>query len=185
MSTTTFSPTALSYAQSILELATAQGQAVDIGHELADIRQIIDTDETFRLFLADPSISETTRAGVLERVFKGRISQLTYGFLQVVNLKGRLGITTEIAGAYEQLLDDQLGKVDVDLTVAQALSDWELADVQQRISQALGKDAVVHQYVDDAIIGGLVLRVRDKLIDGSVRTQLQQMKEKILAARPK
>ena len=60
------------------------------------------------------------------------------------------------------------------------------SDATQRISQALEQDAVVHQYVDESIIGGMVLRVGDQLIDASVRNQLEQRcKEKLLAAKPK
>jgi F-type H+-transporting ATPase subunit delta len=70
----------------------------------------------------------------------------------------------------------------VDVTVAQRLSPDELENVRRRVSQALGKDAVVHQYVDESIIGGLVLRVQDQLIDASVRYQLDAMKQRLLQA---
>src|SRR5438309_133793 len=82
------------------------------------------------------------------------------------------------------LLDEKLGTVEVDLTVAQRLTSEQLEQAKQRISQALGRDAVVHQYVDENVLGGVVLRVGDKLIDASVRYQLQAMKEQLLAAAP-
>jgi F-type H+-transporting ATPase subunit delta len=182
--TTNFSHIALTYARALLDLANAQQQAEPIAQEMRDLRQIVDTNQTFALFLADPGISEQARSNVLEHVFKGRVSPLVYNFLRVLNAKGRLGSLAEIAGAYDELLDEQVGKVEVDVTVAQRLSDAQMAQVQQRVSQALGKDAVLHQYVDDAIIGGLVLRVQDQLIDGSVRAQLQAMRQKLLSARP-
>ena len=62
------------------------------------------------------------------------------------------------------------------MTVAQRLTAEQLEQVRQQVSQALKKDAVVHQYVDESIIGGLVLRVGDKLIDASVRNQLETMR---------
>jgi len=73
----------------------------------------------------------------------------------------------------------------VDVTTAQRLSPEELEQVREKISVALKKDAVIHQYVDESIIGGLVLRVGDKLIDASVETQLQTIKRQLLAARPR
>ncbi len=181
--TTHFSPTAFSYAQALLELANEKNQATVIGEELRDLRQIIDTNESFALYLADPAISVAERAGMIERVFGGRISPLLKDFLGVLNQKKRIAILDEIAGAFDALLDEQAGKVEVDVTVAQTLDDAQLEDVRQRVSRALNKDAIVHQYVDESIIGGLILRVQDQLIDGSVRHQLQSIKERMLAAR--
>ncbi|HEV8291714.1 MAG TPA: F0F1 ATP synthase subunit delta, partial [Tepidisphaeraceae bacterium] len=90
-----------------------------------------------------------------------------------------------ITQAYQELLDEQLGKVEVDMTVAHRLEGAALEQVRKRISQALKKDAIVHQYVDDKIIGGMVLRVDDKLIDASVKSQLEAMKRQLLAATPR
>jgi F-type H+-transporting ATPase subunit delta len=78
-----------------------------------------------------------------------------------------------------------LGKIEVDVTVAQRLSDAQLEEVRRKVSTALKKDAVVHQYVDEKIIGGLVLRVGDRLIDGSVKAQLDAMRRQLLTAKTK
>ena len=121
----------------------------------------------------------------MERVLKGQVSPLMWNFLQVLNQKGRLGLLGQIAAAYDELLDEQLGKVEVDVTVAQRLTDEQLEQVRQRVGEALGKDAVVHQYVDESIIGGLILRVQDRLIDASVRQQLKAIRGHILAAGPR
>jgi F-type H+-transporting ATPase subunit delta len=77
-----------------------------------------------------------------------------------------------------------MGKIEVDVTVAHRLDAGTLEDVRKRVSSALKKDAIVHQYVDESIIGGLVLKVEDKLIDGSVRAQLDRMKRKLMQAVP-
>jgi F-type H+-transporting ATPase subunit delta len=102
-----------------------------------------------------------------------------------VNLKNQMKNLPEMAAAYKDLLDEQLGKIEVDVTVVQRLPDDQLEQVRQQISSALKKDVVVHQYVQESIIGGMLLRVKDKLIDGSVRHQLAAIKEQLLAARPR
>ena len=184
MSTTSnYSPLTVAYARSLIELAGDSAEAV--GQEIGDLRQIVEDSPTFASFLADPGISEAERAGVLQRVFKGKVSPLMWNFLGVLNLKGRLGRLADIAGAYDEMLDEKLGKVEVDLTVAQPLSPEQLAAARQKISAALGKEAVVHSHVDDSIIGGMIVRVQDKLLDASVRYQLQAMKEQLLAKMPK
>jgi len=82
------------------------------------------------------------------------------------------------------LLDRQQGVVEVDVTVAKGLGDDQLEAVRRKVGDSLKRQAVVHQIVDPAIIGGLVLRVQDQLIDGSVRAQLSAMRRQLLDARP-
>ena len=178
-------PTAVAYARSLLELANERSQADEIGREMAAIREITEQNPTFASFLADPGIGAAERTDTLNRIFRDRASPLVMNFLGVLNNKGRLRLLGSIAEAYGNLLDEQQGNVEVDVTVAQRLSPDQLEQVRQRVSEALGKNAVVHQYVDENIIGGLVLRVEDRLIDASVKYQLEAMRERLLAARRK
>ena len=179
------SPVALAYAQSLLELANERKSAEAVGQELASLRQIVDENPSFREVLTNPSVSIEERDRLLDRIFRHNVSELLFNTLGVLNHKHRLGLISQIAQGYHDLLDEQLGKVEVDLTVAQKLTPEQLEQSGQRISHALKRDAVVHQYVDPNVLGGVVLRVGDKLIDASVRYQLQAMKEQLLAAAPK
>jgi F-type H+-transporting ATPase subunit delta len=179
------SPLAVAYAQSVLDLANAAGQAEPIGQELAGLKQIVDENPSFREVLTNPSISQDERGELLERIFRSRISSLLFNTLGVLNQHGRLGLIDQIATAYDDLLDEQLGKVEVDLTVAQRLSSDQLEQARQRISSALGRDAVVHQYIDESIIGGIIVRVGDKVIDASVKQQLAAIRQQLLAAAPR
>lgn len=177
------STTSLVYAQSLLDLAKDKNAAEPIGEDLKAISEGLRADPGFKLFVIDPSISTEKRAAAFQKAFAGKVDQLLLNFLGVLNVKGRLAILPEISDAYQTLLDEMFGKIEVDVTVAQKLSPEELSLVQQKVSTALGKSAVVHQYVDESIIGGLVLRVQDRLIDASVKYQLTAIKEQLLAAR--
>jgi F-type H+-transporting ATPase subunit delta len=178
------SPVAVAYAQALLDLANESKSAAAIGAELRDLRQIIDANPDFAQLLADPAIGREERGQLIHRIFDGRASELMLHFLGLVNEKGRLALLAGISGAYDELLDQQQGIVEVDVTVAQRISAEQLETVRAKVSAALKRDAVVHQYVDEQIIGGLVLRVQDQLIDGSVRAQLLLMRQKLLGARP-
>lgn len=178
-------PIAVAYARSLLELAAETGSEVKIGEELEGIGQVLTENRTFVLFLKDPSISGDERARMVRSIFGGRLSPLLLNTLLVMNNHRRLRYLPELVDAYDALLDVKLGKVEVDVTVAAKLSAAELEEVRQLVNHALKKDAVVHQYVDESIIGGLVLKVGDRLIDGSVRTQLESLREKLLVAKPR
>ncbi len=185
MQTTHHSPTVLSYAESVLELAEEQGRAEPVGQELAGIGQVLEQNPTFAQFLADPGITHAERDRVLSDAFgNGHASPLVWNFIRVLNAKAKLGLLPDIVAAYGDLYDEKHGKVEVDVTVAHRLAPDELETVRQRVGSALKKDAVIHQYVDESLIGGMVLRVGDRLVDGSVKGQLAALRKQMLAGRP-
>jgi len=179
------STTALIYAQSLLELAEEKGQTDAIGADLSSVAQAIKASPALGIFIVDPSVSSDKRAKLIKHAFDGKISPLLVNFLGVLNAKGRLSILSDVADSFQYLVDELRGKVEVDVTVAHSLTPEQLTKVQQKVSSALGKNAVVNQTVDESIIGGLMLRVEDKLIDASVKYQLEAMKQQFLSARPK
>ena len=177
------SPLAAAYARSLLELANERGQTEPIGREVADLKQVLDDNPTFRQYLADPGIGHEERNATIDKVFGGQADPLLVNFLKVMSGKNRLRLLPEVCDAFDALLDEQLGKVEVDVTVAHKLGQAELDEVRRKVGKALGRDAVVRQSVDESILGGLILRVGDQLIDGSVRRQLESMRERLLSAK--
>jgi F-type H+-transporting ATPase subunit delta len=175
--------TAVTYAKSLLELATEQKVAEETGQELLAIRQIIEANKEFAEYVRDPGINRHEKIAAVNRIFGGRVSDLILKFLGVLAEHDRLRLLIEIENAYSDLYEDQVGNVEVDVTSVSTLSTEQLETVRQRVSSALGKNAVVHQYVDESILGGLVLRVQDKLIDASVRQQLQAIHDRLLSHR--
>jgi len=185
MKTKHYSTTALIYAQSLLELSEESHQTDSIGEDLTSVADAVKNDAGLKLFTIDPSISIGQKATLIKKAFDGKLSPLLVNFLGVLNAKGRLNILTDVTDAFHHLVDEKRGVVEVDVTVAQELSQDQLQQVQQKVSQALGKNAIVTQKIDESIIGGLMLQVQDKLIDASVKYQLEAIKDQFLKARPK
>jgi F-type H+-transporting ATPase subunit delta len=183
MQTTHHTPTVLAYATSLLELAEEQNLSGPIGEELNQIGEILEQNPTFGLYLADPAIGHEERARMLGSIFGGKLNPLLWNFIGVANLKGRLNLLGQIITAYDDLLDEKYGKIEVDVTTAHTLSSEELENVRQRVGTALKKDAVIHQYVDESIIGGMLLRVQDQLIDASVKSQLEKIKQSLMSVK--
>ncbi|MHC4246166.1 MAG: ATP synthase F1 subunit delta [Planctomycetota bacterium] len=174
------------YAQSLLELADAAGgdeKIVETGGELSAITEMIRGDAEVAEFLRSPIIDSEKRAEALRRIFEGRVSDLVLRFMLVLNGKGRLGEFGAMTSAFDQLVNERMGRVEVDvMTVDGSLDPDQLALLGEKVKAKLGKEPVFHQYADDSLIGGLVLRVGDQLIDGSVRGQLRRMREELLVA---
>lgn len=180
-----FSPTVLTYARVVLELAIEQDKLDAVQEELEQVRTIFEQNPDLVTFLSDPAIGRIQRSNLVERTFQGHVSALVWNFLRVLNERNALKQLIEIVKAFRFLADRQRGRIDVELTVAQVLDEQQLESVRQRISSALKKDAMVHQHVDEAVIGGLVLQIEDQLVDASVRHQLIAIRQQLLAARPR
>jgi len=168
-----------------LDLANGQNQAKEIGQELDDLAKVIDSDPSFQTFLSNPAIGHADREQLIIKVFQGRVAPLLMNFLLVANRRARLGLLGEMAVAYSDLLDQQFGIIEVDATVSQRLSPDEFEQVRQRIAQTLKREVVLHQYIDESIIGGLVLRIGDRLLDASVKAQLRAIRRQLLTRRNK
>jgi len=172
---------ARTYAQSLLDLAEEQGVIDEVADELGQLVELLDQESASQL-LTSPAITVDDRAASLERVFKGQVSDLTYRFLQVLNEKRRIDHLRDVAWAFDALLKKKRGEVDVLVYAAQPLSEEQLRDVRQRLESALQATVHLATRVDESMIGGLKLRIGDKLVDGSVATQLQKLKRRLIAS---
>lgn len=175
------SPAALSYARALIDLAA--DNAAQVAQELSELLSILDADPLTRAFFSNPTIPQTDRWQVIQRALSSQASQLMLNFLGVLSQKNRIDLLPQINAAYADLLDEKLGRVRVQVTVAQELDQHQLLQVRDKIGSALGKTAIVEQKVDASIVGGLLIKVGDKVIDGSVKSQLQAMRKQLLASR--
>ena len=171
------------YAKSLLEVCDKQGGnavAEACATELRELAEMIRADRRFGEFLKTPIIGEAARRASLERIVKGKVSDLVFRFVMVVANHGRAGRIADVADAFDALLQERLGRIEVDMfTVDGKAGDDVIATVKARVKEAFAKDAVLHQYADASMIGGVKLRIGDQLIDGSVATQLRNMRETV------
>jgi F-type H+-transporting ATPase subunit delta len=171
------------YAESLFELAEAAGgmsTVQDIGGQFAGFAEIIRGDRTFAEFLRTPTVDTGSREETLKRALSGRISDLLLRFILIVNRKRRGGELASIEAAYDALVQERLGKVEVDVWTAGPLSPDAVRAIQARVSAAIGKDAVLHAYTEPAMIGGIKLRIGDRLIDGSIAAKLRAMRSSLI-----
>jgi len=176
---------ARTYAESLLELAEARGGdgIAEVGEEVATLAGIARGDRTVAEFFRSPVVDTNSREDALRRMFDGRVSPLVRDFLLVLNRKGRLGHFTDIAVAYDALVQERLGRVEVDVwTASGPVGEELLASLRTKVREATGKDPVFRMHVDPAMIGGIRLRIGDRLLDGSVSTRLAGLRQHLLAS---
>jgi len=163
------------YAKGILELAEAEGQSEALLGELANLAGIVASDPELEQFFSSPLIEDETRQPVIEKVFRGRASDLLVDTLQVINRKGRLGILPAIAEAYRQEYRELHGMVDARVRTAVPLSAELRARLRDTVARFTGKQPDLIEKVDPALIGGMIIEVAGKKIDSSVAFRLKQL----------
>ncbi|MAT81142.1 MAG: ATP synthase F1 subunit delta [Phycisphaerae bacterium] len=166
------------YARSLFELCEEAGgrdKAMEVADELEQVCELARSDSAFNEFLASPLLEVTARGDSLKAIFENKISDLLLRFLLVLNANDRLGHLEQIEAAMIQIVHEQWGRIEVDVTTAQAMDDTARETITAQLKSALGKDPVIHSHVNEDLIGGITLRIGDQLIDGSVATQLRRL----------
>ena len=170
------------YARSLFELATDAGgtdKLMEVADELEQICELAREDKKINLFLSSPIVDVKARGKALSAIFTNRITDLTLRFLLVLNNKGRLDRLESIETAFDQLVQEAFGRIEVDVITPVAIDAELIATIKEKISTVLGKEPILHPYVDESLLGGIKLRIGDQLIDGSVQTRLRKLSEEL------
>ncbi|HYE02421.1 MAG TPA: ATP synthase F1 subunit delta [Phycisphaerales bacterium] len=168
------------YAGSLFQLAREEGgqaRIEEVQGELEEILELARSDRGFAEFLSSRVLPAAKRAGSLERIFAGRVTPLTLRFLHVLNEKDRLGRLVTIAAAYDDMVQEAFGRVEVDVYTPAPLEARELEAIRTKLRTVLGREPVVHAYTDPKMLGGLRVQVGDQLIDGSISTRLRKFRD--------
>lgn len=173
---------ARTYAQSLFELTKQQGGAERTEQtlgELEDILELARSEPKFGEFLASLILPAKSRAASIEKIFRHKASDLTVNFLLVLNAKDRLSHLPSIVAAFEQLVQESFGRVEVNVHTATPIEHDQLNMIRDRLRAVLNREPVMHAYTDPKMLGGLRLQIGDQLIDASVATQLRRMHDNL------
>ena len=172
---------ARNYADALLSLARKAEDPAGWGKMLADVATAMGSDVTLRRFLESPKIEAAQKKEIIRKALQDRAPRLLVRYLETLIGNRRQMLIPAISTEYFNLLDELEGRIHADVTVAKTPSDEETASIAASLSRTLGKTVVPHLRVDPAILGGVVVRVGDTVMDGSVRKRLATLKRRMLA----
>jgi F-type H+-transporting ATPase subunit delta len=174
---------ARNYAEALLELARKAEDAAGWGTMLRQVSDAIGADRTLQRFLDSPRISADAKADLLARALGDRTPRFFLRFLQALVRNRRQALIPAIADEYDALLDVAEGIVHARVTVARALTDDDRSSIAAQLSRFTGKTVVPQVMVDPDILGGVIVRMGDTVMDGSLRRRLGLLRRR-MAARP-
>jgi F-type H+-transporting ATPase subunit delta len=168
------------YAQAAFGIARDSGQIARWRSDLDDVATVLAESDAASLF-ADARVAVERRQQLAERVLD--VSPLALNLARVMIAKGRAADARAVADAFNQMADTHEGIAYADVTSAVELTPAELAALAERLGSSLGMRVTVRQHVDPSIVGGLIIRIGDRVLDGSIRTRLKSLRRELVGAR--
>ncbi|MCP4521522.1 MAG: ATP synthase F1 subunit delta [Cytophagales bacterium] len=169
---------ALRYAKSLLDLAQEKNSLEEVKSDLVSFIEAIDASSELADALNSPIIENKTKARILNSLFKGKVSDLTLSFFQLTSDKKREDAIYTIAKQFLALYNEVKGIKNVAVYSATPLTDSVKQNLTASIKNALAKEVVLNEHIDESLIGGFVLRIDDKQIDNSIKSHLNQIRNK-------
>lgn len=170
---------ARNYAEALLALARKADDLDGWGRSINGVAAAIESDDRLRNFLAAPQIAAAEKSAVLGKAFADRLPRLMVRYLQKLVQNRRQMLIPAIAVEYGNLVDEAEGRVHAQVTVAKEASDADRQLIARELSRAFAKTVVPHVSVNPAILGGVVVRVGDRVMDGSVRKRLTTLRSRV------
>jgi F-type H+-transporting ATPase subunit delta len=168
------------YAAAMLQLAQGLGEVDVLHHELEDLAARLEADDVLRAIMTTPTVDATKRTAMIERLFRGRYSDLFVDSLEVMNGKGRLGVIAALSEAYRQARDVLLGRVQVFIRSAAPLSDALKQRIAGMVERGTGQSPELLETIDSTLLGGLVVRIGDRKFDTSIARKLAVLRTALL-----
>ncbi|MCX5646619.1 MAG: ATP synthase F1 subunit delta [Phycisphaerae bacterium] len=172
MNTATAARLADIYARSLLDL-TKESRTVDaIAADLEAVSTLLAQQPGLEAFLASPYFAEQTKRDLIREVLTGRLQPLTVNFLSVLIDHNRGAILPKVLERFRQLYRAYQGYETIAVTVAQSLSQEQLQKLSRELAEAMRAKIDLEVLVDPSILGGVIIRHSDKMLDNSVRGRL-------------
>ena len=166
------------YAQALFDAAAEAGVVADVGRELGEFVAALAASEPLRVMLDDPQVETSAKMRVVSELTRDA-QPLVANLLQLLLERGRFGLLNDLRDQYQELGAAEADLINVEVTSAVELTPQTQAKIAERIHEATGRRVELAERVDPAIVGGLVLRIGDLIVDGSVRSRIRQLRRRL------
>jgi F-type H+-transporting ATPase subunit delta len=171
------------YASALFRVAVNRNEVDEVESSLNAIKVMTDTSPELMTVLHHPRITRKRKQELLHEVFAGKVREDVEHFLFLIIEKDRASIIPTMAQEFSRFVDEYRRVTDAEAVTAVPLTEAQTQALKTRLETSSGYTVRLTTRVDESILGGMVVRVGDKLVDGSVRSQLQSMRDQLKRAR--
>jgi F-type H+-transporting ATPase subunit delta len=171
------------YSRAIFEIAQEENQLEAYEKELRGVRRDLDSVPGIWGYFQNPEVERKDQKEILKRAFGGELRENVYNFLLLLVDKRRFGLFPVIVDQYVRMSNEARGIVIADVTSAGGLSEAEEKRLKDKLESISGKKVELRLHQDPSIIGGVIVKIGDKRIDGSVTGRLAAMRQDLLGVK--
>ena len=169
------------YAEALFEAAEAKGKINQLQEQLAQFADAVDGDRELQVFLFSPYLSSNDKVDGLRRAVTGAEPEFS-NFLELLVEKGRMPEIFRIRREFDELWKKANRRLDVTVTSAIELDPGVVGKIGEEVERQTGEKVELSSEVDDGILGGIVLRVGNMVLDASIRTRLEKLRKSVASA---
>lgn len=170
------------YAEALLELGERHDEAEAYGTAFRELDRALMSDPQIGRFLETPKVETAAKQEAVRKALEGKVPETFLRFVIVVLAKHRQRLLHVIREQYDALLDAKADRVHAEITLAREPEESTVRQIVDRLSKMLGKTVVAHVVVNPAIVGGIIVKYGDRVLDGSVRRQLVSLRREMMHA---
>jgi F-type H+-transporting ATPase subunit delta len=177
------------YAQALLDNVPDNARAEEIADELDAVVRLLDEIDGFDTLLTRAMLTRTQRDDLVERIFSEHVSEPIEAFIGVLGRRDRLELLRPSAVKFRNLLNVRKGLLEVHATTSEPLNEDRQLEITKMISEQLGSEVILVQHVDPDMLGGIVIRVGDRVFNASLAASIKKLSNRLarriaLAAMP-
>ncbi len=165
------------YARALFELAVERNTIDQWASDLSQMAQVMQ-DEEFSLFLKHAQVPLEQKISALATVLPD-VDPLVRNLGSLLITRGSVDSVGDVSEGYNRLVDEQLGRQRIEVTTAVELDAAEAERIQQFVVNLIRREVVMSSRVDESILGGMIIQIGDRLLDGSARSRLEELRKQI------
>jgi F-type H+-transporting ATPase subunit delta len=163
------------YARALFEVAQEKGLISKVEEELKSVASAIKDNADLQKFLSHPGVDASSKKDLLKQIFAGEVSEPVWNTLMVLIDKGREDMVSALVNDYVKIANEAQGLANATVYSAFALNDNQVAEIAAHFKQITGKTLRVETAIDPKLLGGIQVRIGDRLYDGSISGKLERL----------
>ncbi|AFT68240.1 MAG: F-type H+-transporting ATPase subunit delta [Cycloclasticus pugetii] len=166
------------YAEAVFLMADEKGE-LDQWSKMLGFLNLVMSDEQVKKLIDNPKLSKNDLENAMTGICEGQMDARGLNFVKLLTRNNRLSLTSEITSQYEIKKAEKCGELGVKVISAFPMTDEDKAKLSVSLSDSFGKKVTINVEEDSSLIGGMIIRAGDKVIDGSLNSQIKQLANKL------